>query len=476
MNRNLKILGVFYLAIMSGIVIYSISYPYIIVDKSIASTEPKVAAFYYNWYANDTDFSQTNPYLIEDDSEWKHWHTCNNDDFPTTGCSTFTPRFGWYDSSDPKIMETHLLEAEDAGIDAFICSYWGNASFEFRNIKNMVRAARYLNSNVSISCYFESNMVDVSVIGIEAAQIHIMEQFRAIYDFMTNDTFSDYLWYEDGKPVLFLYVVQTVPAEIWTNVVSTLKNEGKEFFLVADRPDSGVDYNQNFNGIHQYDVYAPTYGGDYMSTFLNHKIVANDYSHLFIAGVAPGYDDHLVRDGNPPLLRDAGHTYQNSWESAIALNPNWITITSWNEWHEGTEVEPSIENEDLALNQTKEFAFEFKSGVYTELQPRSFYFGIIMHSVIALVVTWAILMLQGFWNRKILDVNKWLKLIWALFCLIVGIAAIGYFTVAEVILRDPFEISSTYWMYLMPVSVIFGLSSFRMLSDLREIGFKRPDS
>lgn len=30
------------------------------------------------------------------------------------------------------------------------------------------------------------------------------------------------------------------------------------------------------------------------------------------------------------------------WKDAVAQSPSLVTITSWNEWHEGTQIEPAI--------------------------------------------------------------------------------------------------------------------------------------
>ena len=37
----------------------------------------------------------------------------------------------------------------------------------------------------------------------------------------------------------------------------------------------------------------------------------------------------------------------------MAAQPDWVLITSWNEWFEGTSVEPSVEYGDLALQNRR---------------------------------------------------------------------------------------------------------------------------
>ncbi|MBD3352023.1 MAG: hypothetical protein GF364_11105 [Candidatus Lokiarchaeota archaeon] len=461
------LINLIYLGTTTFIILVGLFVPYTVIGSNVIETDKKVAAFYYGWYSNDTDFSQTNPYLIEDTAQWAHWN-CPGYDPPINACSTFTPELGWYDSADPYVLEKHLKDAEWAGIDAFICSYWGYNGFEFRNIENLLRVADAINSNLSFSLYFETSMGNLP----EEENNQIIEtlstELEYIYDFFTTGGFQDLIWMEDEKPVLFAYVVRDYDASVWSTVIDDLANNDKEFFLVADRPGDKPEYNRNFEGSHQYDVYYPTYHDEYLETFLNIKINCETYDQLFIAGVSPGYDDHKVRDGHPALLREKGNTYVQSWETAISLNPNWITITSWNEWHEGTEIEPSIENSDLALNQTKIFIEEFKSGQYNALTPKRFYAGMIIHMLVALAISWLIWGIYALFSKKGLErlvkLNKPLALIFGILALLISVAGPGYFLIAEIINHSYFEVSGELWSYLLIAAQIANIVSIQQMA------------
>ena len=39
---------------------------------------------------------------------------------------------------------------------------------------------------------------------------------------------------------------------------------------------------------------------------------------------------------------------------------DWILICTFSEWHEGTEIEPSLEYGDLYINITHQFATQWK--------------------------------------------------------------------------------------------------------------------
>jgi glycoprotein endo-alpha-1,2-mannosidase len=70
--------------------------------------------------------------------------------------------------------------------------------------------------------------------------------------------------------------------------------------------------------------------------------------------IIPGYDDRST--GRPPprpvTNRWGGEVYRALWQAAIAARPDWVLITSWNEWHEGSEIEPSVEYGSLLLDET----------------------------------------------------------------------------------------------------------------------------
>ncbi len=78
--------------------------------------------------------------------------------------------------------------------------------------------------------------------------------------------------------------------------------------------------------------------------------------------IIPGYDDSVQPSSKPPRPitdRFNGETYRIMWENAITADPDWVIITSWNEWHEGSEIEPSAELGDQYLRITKRFAPQF---------------------------------------------------------------------------------------------------------------------
>jgi glycoprotein endo-alpha-1,2-mannosidase len=61
---------------------------------------------------------------------------------------------------------------------------------------------------------------------------------------------------------------------------------------------------------------------------------------IWSPSIGPGYVDTKI-GGSLDHPRDNGSLYEKNWEWAIGSNPEWISITSFNEWHEGSQIEPA---------------------------------------------------------------------------------------------------------------------------------------
>lgn len=119
-----------------------------------------------------------------------------------------------------------------------------------------------------------------------------------------------------------------------------------------------------FDGIHLYSAgYWGLLDGDMQAVDQGFRNEVNAYNaahhtqKIWAAGVMPGYDDtHIPGRKNPfKVPRKNGATYHTSWDAAIASSPDWITISSFNEWFEGSMVEPSVTYNMQYLNITQQY-------------------------------------------------------------------------------------------------------------------------
>jgi hypothetical protein len=71
-----------------------------------------------------------------------------------------------------------------------------------------------------------------------------------------------------------------------------------------------------------------------------------------------------VRVANTPhrLERANGAVYEASLQAALKSDPDWLILSSFNEWVEGSYIEPSLQYGDKYLRMTKDFARHFQQG------------------------------------------------------------------------------------------------------------------
>ena len=53
------------------------------------------------------------------------------------------------------------------------------------------------------------------------------------------------------------------------------------------------------------------------------------------------------------MLTAAGAYYAHMWERAIADGADMVSITSYNEWGEGTQIEPAVAHRDYENYETE---------------------------------------------------------------------------------------------------------------------------
>ncbi|MBI4568252.1 MAG: hypothetical protein HY719_07630 [Planctomycetes bacterium] len=60
--------------------------------------------------------------------------------------------------------------------------------------------------------------------------------------------------------------------------------------------------------------------------------------------------------------RETRWCYDVTWRAAIDAGADWVLIVSWNELHEGTEIEPTMEHGLMFLDRTRKWCDEFHGG------------------------------------------------------------------------------------------------------------------
>lgn len=323
--------------------------PFLLASVAFALPQKKVLAFYYPWYGTP-----------QVSGRWVHWDEAGHDPdriLPSgvPDSATTDHPLKLYDSNDPAVIKEHLSLARWAGIDALICSWWGRGDFSDKAFKKMLEVARKEKSPVQLTVYYETIPQ-----GEEDRVKATVEDLLYILD---NYGKHPSFFKVNGKPVIFVYGrAMGQLGDRWREVVKEVKRLRRQVAFICDSLDPR--WLDTFDGLHEYNpVGAILAKADMLRRYRTCKEVCAKEGKISCATVIPGYDDFNVRPQNPTICsREDGELYKNLWDYAIQANVDWVLICSFNEWHEGTEIEPSVENGRLYLELTREFATRFKRG------------------------------------------------------------------------------------------------------------------
>ena len=283
-----------------------------------AASGPPVLAMYYAWYDGNS------------------WGPGRMSDYPVSN----------YSSADRGTIERQVAQAQGAGIDGFELDWYGPGNPTDSNLQTLLSVANAHGFKVTVDFDLTSPF------------IHNPGDATNFLKYVTR-YYSNPAWLHlNGKPVLVFYHTRAYDVGTWSAIRAQV-DPGHGATWIGEGDD--FSYLSVFDGIHPYSIaWSPNPGGQLQSYA---KQTRANPGKLWMATVMPGYDDtRLGRAGGFAVNRAGGAYYASVWLGAIASQPDLVSITSWNEWMEGTQIEPSRSYGDLFLQLTKQWSDRYKSG------------------------------------------------------------------------------------------------------------------
>lgn len=268
----------------------------LIVPASASATD-RVAAFYYPWYGTPSA-----------DGGFAHWQQRGHMP-PLDIASNYWPARGIYSSSNRLVLGSQMTEIRQAGISEIAVSWWGRGSPEDARLPQVIAAAGA--QGLVVSVHIEP--YDGRTVASTEADILALHALG--------------IW------TFYVYRPADLPLEEWAAMNDELPADVR---VLAQTGLVGQALRGHFDGVYTYDVY--TYGAQ---SFPRLCAQARAAGLLCFPSVGPGYDARRG-SGDPRVKpRRGGGTYDAMWQAAIASRADVVTITSYNEWHEGTQIEPA---------------------------------------------------------------------------------------------------------------------------------------
>lgn len=297
-----------------------------------------VHAFYYPWYGTP-----------ERGGAYRHWrHAVLGVSDPHTYPggeeigADFYPQGGCYSSSDPAVLARHMRQLAQAHIDVIAVSWLGAECFEARVLPALLDAAARAGIEV---CIHLEPAVQQSAASVRASIVYLLRTYGDHPAFHRAPAAGD-------RPLFYAYDAYRLPVEAWARLLRpegdlTLRKgpwDAAVLGLLLEEDDLDELQAAGFDGGYSYFAADGFSHAATSASWPELAARARERGLLFVPSVGPGYRDRRIRPWNrrTERERDQGRYYDCMFARAIGADPAIIAITSFNEWHEGTQIEPAV--------------------------------------------------------------------------------------------------------------------------------------
>lgn len=290
------------------------------------------------------------------------------------------PLIGPYDSLDPALVEYQLASAWAAGIRGFVVDWYGPNDVEgldraaFQVLQKIEDWQAHYGFQFYLALTYEEQILNrIPQAQQEETAVahlrHVLESYARS---------PAYLTYQN-TPVIFMFQAWTdgQPGLLTPEQLQRVQASLPEFHLLYMGAEQA--YLPVTDGFYSWVGGTNSDPADWGEDYANWLFPEQDFQtaqhglDLTVGSVWAGFDDSGVNAwdvnglGIPRFVeRQDGLVYQQTWSLALQdkqtrqrAGPAWVQIVTWNDWNEGSEIEPSLEDGRFYLEQTQLHAAEY---------------------------------------------------------------------------------------------------------------------
>jgi glycoprotein endo-alpha-1,2-mannosidase len=311
--------------------------------------------FYYGWYGTP-----------EFDGKWLHWdherlphwnpsiakqHSrARHDPAKNDVGSTFYPKDKFYSSHDPKVVADHMVQIRRSGAGVLAVSWYppGQHDNEGRESNALIPLLLEKAAPKGLKIAFH----------VEPYKGRSPESIRRDIGYLLKTYGSHPAFYrekESSLPLLYVYDSYLIETRAWGKLLrkgGELSIRGTPLDaimigLVVEETHLSDIQKGGWDGFYTYFAADKMSYGSTWRNFPSMAAFARRERLVYIPSVGPGYDDVEVRPWNAQTTRDRrnGDYFREALGAARRATRRFVSITSFNEWHEGTNVETAIAGE-----------------------------------------------------------------------------------------------------------------------------------
>lgn len=266
--------------------------------------------------------------------------------------SWYYPLTGPYDSADPAILEYHVLLMKLAGVDGAIVDWYGMDNYLDYGINNQRAAALFRftrRAGLKFALCYEDRTIQVEIDGGYLAASNAIAHAQQTMLYAQSNFFTDpgfLKW--SNRPVLLNFGPQYfMTSAQWQTIFSVLAPTNQPAFFTED--------NRLAVGAGAFNwppMWLSQTNGGVLSTNALESYLANFQQKAgswpaFISSAFPRFHDIYAQAGVGPsygYLDDSdGETLRRTLSRALTNASAIVQIVTWNDFGEGTIIEPTRE-------------------------------------------------------------------------------------------------------------------------------------
>jgi hypothetical protein len=271
-----------------------------------------------------------------------------------------------YATTDATAIRRQIGQAQDAGIDAFVVGWFGlnDQGMTTPSIETMLAEAEQMGFKIGVAV----DIFNPQFLRNKAEMIDSLAWLMRLTNHPAYLTF-------DGKPIIHFAFqeLSNFSNTDWRDIRNQV-DPNRQTIWIAEGLNGCCIHGGVFDGMYAFNM---AWAGSPASAARQQMTrMRNAGGSIYIPTVHPGWDESRIAavDNRPNPTstknRAEGQFLVNSWNGAAAVEPNAIMIVSWNEFMEGSHIEPSVKYGTQALDILRQLIYEWKSSPrFVEVAP-----------------------------------------------------------------------------------------------------------
>lgn len=276
----------------------------------------------------------------------------------------YYPLIGPYHSGDPDVIENHLLLMKYAGVDGVLINWYGtfNLNDYAINLENSEQIIDMLDEvGLEYALVYEDRFLnDIVTAGLAPTAASAA---RSDVNYMKSNYFTDENYIQvNGKPLLLNFgpITLSTPQQ-WTIAFSTLSTPPAFFTLWNESAEAGTNATGEFAWVYQSNAA--------LSNFYSTRM---PQLQMAIGGAYPGFKDFYEEGGAGTVIgweipHNNGATLDETLTLAQNAGVDYLQLITWNDFGEGTMIEPTQEFGYQFVNKIKTFTGVQSANVFEDI-------------------------------------------------------------------------------------------------------------